>query len=86
MDDQMSTRSVLICGLLFISLCNALFSLLYFMCNPIAYLILSLTLRMLLALGESAVVISGYSQAGGQGGAKHQGEEVERRDDSNILS
>ena len=41
--------------------------------DPIMYIIISISLRILLALGETAVMISGYSLAGANGGDKHQG-------------
>ena len=68
-----SARNVLICGLLLVFANNTLFSLIYLIPDPQLYIITSITLRVLLALGETAVIISGYSLAGKQGGEKHQG-------------
>ena len=79
MEVTMSTRSVLICGLLVICACNSLFSLLYFVSDPMAYMMISISLRIFLAFGETAVMISSYSQAAVQGGEDHQGKIGKRR-------
>ena len=73
MDVSMSARSVLVCGLLVICACNSLFSLLYFVCDPMAYMMISISLRIFLAFGETGVMISSYSQAAAEGGENHQG-------------
>ena len=71
----LSARNVLICGLFLVFANNTLFSLLYYISDPHLYMLTSIILRVFLALGETAVIISGYSLAGKQGGEKHQGEE-----------
>ena len=68
-----SARVVLICGLILVFANNTLFSFLYFIDDPTIYMTTSIILRVFLALGETAVIISGYSLAGKQGGEKHQG-------------
>ena len=73
MGGSISARRVLICGLLIVSVCNSLFSLLYFIGEPVSYMIISISLRIFLALGETSIIVSGYSQAGGHGGENHQG-------------
>ena len=69
----LSARDILICGLILIFANNTLFSFIYFIPDPTLYMTTSIILRILLALGETAVIISGYSLAGKQGGQKHQG-------------
>ena len=69
----LSARNILICGLILIFANNTLFSFIYFIPDPTLYMTTSIILRILLALGETAVIISGYSLAGKQGGQKHQG-------------
>ena len=73
-----SARTVLICGLILVFANNTLFSFLYFMADPTMYMTTSIILRILLALGETAVIISGYSLAGKQGGDKHAGRSESR--------
>ena len=68
-----SARRALICGLLIVSMCNSLFSLLFFIVDPVSYITISILLRIFLALGETSIIISGYSQVGGHGGENYQG-------------
>ena len=81
-----SARRVLICGLLIVSMCNSLFSLLFFIVEPVSYITISITLRIFLALGETSIIISGYSQVGAHGGENHQGNVEYEEDIINIFN
>ena len=81
-----SARNVLICGLLIVSVCNSLFSLLFFIVEPVSYIVISISLRIFLALGETSIIISGYSQVGAHGGENHQGNVEYEEDIINIFN
>ena len=69
----LSAKHVIAIGLFLVFVCNILFSFLFFILDPTVFFSIAITLRIALALGETAVLIAGYSLAGVQGGGKHQG-------------
>ena len=73
MGSFLTSRSILMLGLLLVFICNLFFSFIYLLSTPISFLSIAIILRLFLALGETSVIVAGYSLAGNQGGEKHKG-------------
>ena len=74
MGSFLTARSILMLGLLLVFICNLFFSFIYLLSTPISFLSIAIILRLFLALGETSVIVAGYSLAGNQGGEKHKGD------------